>query len=88
VGTRGEARGRVSQPVGNAAGHDDAAALIEAIAGSRTVAGTDLGLVRLALQIKRRCGIAYRDAAVLVSEDFSHGQDYGGVRALNPFASG
>ncbi len=21
----------------------------------------------------------------LLSEDFSHGQDYGGVRALNPF---
>jgi predicted nucleic acid-binding protein len=24
-------------------------------------------------------------AAVLVSEDFAHGQDYGGVRAVNPF---
>ena len=78
--------------------HDDAVAMIEEIASSRPVIGADLTLVRLALQIKRRYGIAYWDAAVvagarrlgaavLVSEDFSHGQDYGGVRVLNPFAA-
>lgn len=54
--------------------------------------------MRLALQIRRRYELAYWDAAVvagahrlgaavLVSEDYSHGQDYGGVRALNPFVS-
>lgn len=80
-------------------GHDEAVAMIEEIASSRPVIGADLALMRLALQIKRRYDIAYWDAtvvagarrmgaAVLVSEDFSHGQDYGGVRALNPFVSG
>jgi predicted nucleic acid-binding protein len=79
-------------------GHDEAVAMIEEIASSRPVVGADLALMRLAFQIKRRYGIAYWDAAVvagarrlgaavLVSEDFSHGQDYGGVRVLNPFAA-
>jgi predicted nucleic acid-binding protein len=79
-------------------GHDEAVAMIEEIASSRPVVGTDLALMRLALQIRRRYGIAYWDAAivagarrmgavVLVSEDLSHGQDYGGVRVLNPFAA-
>jgi len=79
-------------------GHDEAIAMTEEIASSRPVIGTDLALMRLALQIKRRYGIAYWDAAViagarrlgaavLVSEDLSHGQDYGGVRVLNPFAA-
>jgi predicted nucleic acid-binding protein len=79
-------------------GHEEVVALIEEIASSRPVIGADIALMRLALQIKRRYGIAYWDAAVLagarrlgatvlVSEDFSHGQDYGGVRVLNPFAA-
>lgn len=79
-------------------GHDEAVAMIEEIASSRPVIGADLALMRLALQIKRRFGIAYWDAAVvagarrlgavvLVSEDLSHGQDYGGVRVLNPFVA-
>ena len=78
-------------------GHDEAIAMIEEIASSRPVIGTDIALMRIALQLKRRYGIAYWDAAViagarrlgaavLVSEDFSHGQEYGGVRVLNPFA--
>lgn len=78
--------------------HDDALAMIEEIASSRPVAVTDIPLMRLALQLKRRYRIAYWDAAVvagarrlgasvLVSEDLAHGQDYGGVRVLNPFAS-
>ena len=78
-------------------GHEEAVAMIEEIAGSRPVIGTDLPLLRLALQIKRRYGLAYWDAAVvagarrmgasvLVSEDLAHGQDYSGVRVLNPFA--
>jgi predicted nucleic acid-binding protein len=79
-------------------GHDDALALIEEIAGSRPVVAVDLALMRHALQLKSRYGIAYWDAAVvagarrlgapiLVSEDLSHGQDYGGVRVVNPFVA-
>jgi predicted nucleic acid-binding protein len=78
--------------------HDDVLAMVEEIASSRPVAVTDIPLMRLALQLKRRYRIAYWDAAVvagarrlgasvLVSEDLAHGQDYGGVRVLNPFAS-
>jgi len=77
-------------------GHDDALAMIEEIAGSRPVIAIDLPLMRHALQLRSRFGIAYWDAAVvagahrlgaavLVSEDFAHGQNYGGVRVLNPF---
>ena len=78
--------------------HDDALAMIEEIASSRPVAALDIPLMRHALQLKSRYRISYWDAAVvagarrlgasvLVSEDLAHGQDYGGVRALNPFAS-
>ena len=78
--------------------HDDALAMIEEIASSRPVIAIDLPLVRHALQLKSRYGIAYWDAAVvagahrlgasvLVSEDLAHGQDYGGVRILNPFSA-
>lgn len=78
--------------------HDDALAMIEEIAGSRPVAVTDIPLMRHALQLKSRYRIAYWDAAViagarrlgatvLVSEDLAHGQDYAGVRVLNPFTS-
>jgi len=78
-------------------GHDDALAMIEEIASSRPVIAIDLPLMRHALQLKSRYGIAYWDAAVvagahrlgasvLVSEDLAHGQDYGGVRVLNPFS--
>ena len=78
-------------------GHDDALAMIEEIADSRAVVVIDLPLMRHALQLKNRYRIAYWDAAViagarrlgasvLVSEDLSHGQDYGGVRVLNPFS--
>lgn len=77
--------------------HDDALAMIEEIASSRPVAATDLPLMRHALQLKARYGIAYWDAAVvagarrlgasvLVTEDLSDGQNYGGVRVVNPFA--
>ena len=78
-------------------GHEDALAMIEEIAHSRPVGVIDLPLMRHALQLKSRYRIAYWDAAViagarrlgasvLVSEDLSHGQDYGGVRVLNPFS--
>lgn len=78
--------------------HDDAPAMIEEIASSRPVAATDLPLMRHTLLLKSRYGIAYWDATlvagahqpgapVLVSEDLSHGQLYGSVRVLNPFAA-
>jgi predicted nucleic acid-binding protein len=77
--------------------HEDALAMLEEIAGSRPVIPIDVPLMRHALQLKSRYGIAYWDAAViagahrlgastLVSEDLAHGQDYGGVRVFNPFA--
>ena len=77
--------------------HEDAVAMIEEIAAGRPVCAMDLPLMRRALQLKHRHGIAYWDAAVLagavrlgasilVSEDLAAGQVYGGVRVLNPFA--
>lgn len=79
-------------------GHEDAAAMIDEIAGSRPVSAVDLPLLRQALQVKARYGVSYWDAAViaaarrlgarlLVSEDLADGQDYGGVRVLNPFVA-
>ncbi len=80
----------------NELSHEDALAMVEEIAGSRQVISIDVPLMRHALQLKSRYGIAYWDAAViagahrlgastLVSEDLSHGQNYGGVRVFNPF---
>jgi predicted nucleic acid-binding protein len=82
----------------NGLSHEDALAMVEEIAGSRQVISIDVPLMRHALQLKSRYGIAYWDAAViagahrlgastLVSEDLAHGQDYGGVRVFNPFAA-
>ena len=52
--------------------------------------------MRNSLPVKQRFGISYWDAAVIeaarrlgcdtvLTEDLSDGQDYGGVRAVNPF---
>lgn len=81
----------------NGLSHEDALAMVEEIAGSRPIIAVDVPLMRHALQLKSRYGISYWDAAViagahrlgastLVSEDLARGQDYGGVRVLNPFA--
>ena len=62
----------------------------------RPMLATDTALFAAARQLCRRYRIAYWDAAVLMackqlgasvlySEDLSHGQDYGGVRVVNPF---
>ncbi len=56
-------------------------------------------LVLEAINLKQRFQISYWDAAILAaarqmgcetvcSEDFSGGQDYDGVRVINPFADG
>lgn len=50
-----------------------------------------------AVSISRRFGVSYRDGSILAaaraagcdavySEDMNHGQDYGGIRVVNPFA--
>ena len=60
------------------------------------VAETTIALARAAFEIKVRHGISYWDAAIvaaalelgchtLYSEDLNHGQDYDGVRVINPF---
>lgn len=60
------------------------------------VAETSVALARRAFDMKNRFQIRYWDAAIiaaaqelgchtLYSEDFNHGQDYDGVRVVNPF---
>ncbi|GAA2239958.1 PIN domain-containing protein [Rarobacter faecitabidus] len=75
---------------------DQAADLVEGFARF-TVVDVTLEVVRTALAVQDRYGISYWDAAIiaaaragrcgtLLSEDLSHGQDYGGVQVVNPFA--
>jgi predicted nucleic acid-binding protein len=65
----------------------------------RPLVATDTDLFEAARLLCRRCRIGYWDAAVLAackrlgaevlySEDLSHGQEYGGIRIVNPFRSG
>lgn len=75
--------------------HADACALI--CSWKRyPVLGLDVALVERALSAKERWQLSYWDAAILeaarssaceilLSEDLNHGQDYDGVRVLNPF---
>ena len=64
--------------------------------GDRPCAIIDHAMVRAAIEYAQRYDISYWDGAivaaaerlqagVLYSEDFNHGQNYGSVRALNPF---
>ena len=57
---------------------------------------TSVALAQQAFEIKTRYGIRYWDAAIIAaalelgcktvySEDMNDGQDYGGVRVVNPF---
>lgn len=59
----------------------------------------DADLVRAAVELHERFQLSYWDAAILAaakqlvchtvySEDLNHGQDYDGVRVVNPFAAG
>lgn len=74
-----------------------AVALMEAYRVFPTVP-TDYPLIVSAAELSLRHKISYWDAAivaaaqareaeVLYTEDLSHGQAYGGVRAINPFAT-
>jgi predicted nucleic acid-binding protein len=72
-----------------------AAAFIENLMEFPCVPGTE-GLYRQAVQLTARFGIHPYDAAIIAaaqelgaqtvySEDLNHGQDYDGVKVLNPF---
>jgi predicted nucleic acid-binding protein len=73
----------------------NAAALVETWLNYPTFSAT-AELVRAAIEIHQRFHLSYWDAAILAaakrmschtvySEDLNHGQDYDGVRVVNPF---
>lgn len=75
--------------------HADAVAAINQLLRRPTVS-IDAALLIEALRVKHRFQLSYWDAAiiaaannlgasVLYSEDLNHGQDYGGVKVINPF---
>lgn len=75
--------------------HEQAAGLVESFTRF-AVQETTIAVTRAALDTRERYGISYWDAAMLeasralgcrvvLTEDLAHGQDYGGVRAENPF---
>lgn len=85
----------VTRPPRCAMTHADALAAIRQMLRRPTVS-VDSGLLLEGLRLKDRYLISYWDAAivaaaralgagVLYSEDLSHGQDYDGVRVVNPF---
>jgi predicted nucleic acid-binding protein len=76
--------------------HDQAARLVESFLRFPVV-DISTEIVRAALATRERYDLSYWDAAILeaaramncdvvLSEDLSDGQDYGGVRVENPFA--
>lgn len=76
--------------------HEQAVRLIESFQRFPVVDVT-APLMRSALDIRQRFGISYWDAAIIeagrsagcdvvLSEDLSDGQDYGGIAVQNPFA--
>lgn len=73
-----------------------AQALVERVASRRPVMPVDRETVLEALALRHRHYLSHWDAAILcaarrlgahtvVSDDLAPGQDYGGVRVLNPF---
>lgn len=78
--------------------HDEAVAVLESLAAF-SVCPISRELVLAAIDSKQRFGISYWDAAIITaakqmgcqtvwSEDLNHGQDYDGVRVVNPFLAG
>ncbi len=74
---------------------EKAVAFLEKLLAFPCVPGTP-GLYRQAVQLARRFGVHPYDAAILAaaqelgahtvySEDLNHGQDYDGVKVINPF---
>lgn len=85
---------RVSAP--GALTHGEAVGTIESLTRF-PIQDVTLEVLRLALALRERFGLAYWDCAILAaarftgcdivySEDLSHEQDYDGVRVTNPFA--
>jgi predicted nucleic acid-binding protein len=75
--------------------HEQAAALVDSFRRF-PVQETTIGIVLSAISTRQRFDISYWDATILeaagalgcdvvLSEDLSDGQDYGGVRVENPF---
>ena len=75
--------------------HEQARSLVEAFLRF-PVQETSVSLVLAAIQAKKRFGLALWDAAiveaarslgcpVVLSEDLQHGQDFAGVKVVNPF---
>ena len=84
---------RASRP--DAIGHQQAIRLIEAF-GRFPVQDVTTGIMTAALSACARFQLSYWDAAIIeasralgcaevLSEDLGDGQDYGGVRVINPF---
>ncbi|MGH3434718.1 MAG: PIN domain-containing protein [Thermocrispum sp.] len=76
--------------------HDQAVRLVESFQRFPVIDVT-ASLMRAALLTRQRFGISYWDAAIIeagrtsgcevvLSEDLSDGQDYGGISVRNPFA--
>lgn len=75
--------------------HEQASALIESWLRF-PVQETTVGLMQVAMQSRQKYSLSYWDAAIIeaarmldcrtvISEDLSHGADYGGIVVLNPF---
>ncbi len=75
---------------------EETLALCEAFA-DHAVVKPDLALVSNALRLMRGASISFWDACILVAaehahckvlytEDLSHGQRFGGIKVINPFA--
>lgn len=73
--------------------------LVQEFIDGSPVQGMDAHMVASAHHIQARYGLSLWDAAIvaaaqrmgcmrLITEDLNHGQDYGGVVALNPFVEG
>lgn len=89
---------QATRPTGpSALSHDEAAAVIRGLERF-TVQPVTLSVIRDALEIRARFHISWWDAAILaaarlagcatvLSEDLNAGQDYGGVRVVNPFVA-
>jgi predicted nucleic acid-binding protein len=75
--------------------HDQASALIESWLRF-PVQETTVALMQAAMQTRQKHGLSYWDASIIeaarmldcrvvISEDLSHGADYGGITVVNPF---
>jgi predicted nucleic acid-binding protein len=87
-----------TRPPRSALTHDDAVAAIRALL-VRPCAVTDERVLMAAMTVRERWRLSFWDAAIvaaakslgartLYSEDLNHGQEFDGLRVVNPFAGG